>query len=373
MINYNEATDKSNYYITDSEKFLILTQTFNNVFINDKTFAAQIGASKSIVNNWRNQKTKNIKKNKFKVNICKAFGLVFNVWSYEFSTEDSFKKELPKLKKIRSSSSKLDRYIMENDKIENRNIESLFKQAKRYAEKKKIKKSLSLIKKIEDNKSEFFYKYKNEIQHKKAIWLSTDEIRDWDNAIHILKDLYFSSQYHLEKHEIITLIASNYKRKALFDENGEYRDKKDINNHDLLAQSLTLYDEAYELKDSQEKYYDAINFAYLYKIIDAIEGQDSKDNRINELYNELKKLWRIDNNIWWEVISNAEFLMLLGNTSKAIENVELFLGQNSNKISHLSMDGTLRQLKMYIHFTNDNNAIKFYEYLQVSWEHLKNI
>ena len=373
MINYNEATDKSNYNITDSQKFLIMSEAFNDVFVNDKTFGEKIGAGKSIVNNWRRQKTLNIKKAKFKANICKVFGLVYNTWSREFPTEDSFREELVNLKKIRNSTEKLDRYIMKNNDIESETVESLFDQAKEYAKQDKIGKALILIRKIENSESNFLYKHKNEIQHEKAKLLSTDVIRDWDGAIHILKDLYFSAQYHLKEHEIITLIASNYKRKALFDDNGEYREKADIheNSSDLLAQSLALYDEAYELKDSQEKYYDAINFAYLYKIIDKIEDEESDDNRVNELYRELKQFWRIDNNSWWEVVSNAEFLMLTGDTRKAISNVEIFLEQYNDKVSDSDISGTFRQLKIYIHFTQDKNAIEFYEFLRISWEAIR--
>jgi len=373
MIDYDESIDKRSFNITDSQKFAIISKTFSEIFVNDEIFAKKIGASKAGVNYWRNQKTKNIKKAKFRANICTVFGLVSDVWSRSFPSEDSFKKELQNMKKIRSSTNKLDRYIMKNNEIENETVQAFFDQAKEYAKEKEMRKALNLIGKIENSDSSFLYKYKNEIQHKKAIWLSTDEIKDWDGAIHILKDLYFSSQYHLEKHEVITLIASNYKRKALFDENGDYREKEDINknNSDLLAQSLALYDEAYELKDSQEKYYDAINFAYLYKIVDAIEGEESEDSRVSELYKELKQVWRINNNSWWEVISNAEFLMLTGDTGRAISNVQLFLGQDSNKISNLDMEGTLRQLRIYIHFTEDENSIEFYEYLRISWEGIR--
>jgi len=370
MIDYNEATDKRCYNITDSQKFLIMSEAFKDIFVNDKVFAEKIGASKSIVNNWRVQKTKSIKKSKFKANICKVFGLVHNTWSRAFPTEDSFREELINLKKICNFTDKLDSYIMKNDDIDSKIVESLFSQVEEYTNQKKIQEALNLIKKIENSTSNFLYKHKNEIQHEKAKLLSTDEIRDWDGAIHILKDLYFSAQYHLKEHEIITLIASNYKRKALFDDNGEYRKKADIkkNSSDLLVHSLALYDEAYELKDSQKKYYDAINFSYLYKIIETIEDAKLEDNRVHELYRELKQCWRIDNDSWWEVVSNAEFLMLTGNTRSAILNIELFLEQYSDEVSNFDISGTLRQLNLYIHFTQDKNAIEFYEYLQISWE-----
>jgi hypothetical protein len=76
---------------------------------------------------------------------------------------------------------------------------------------------------------------------------------------------------------------------------------------------------------------------------------------------------RVKNSKWWEIISNAEFLMLLGKTDIAILKVNEFL-EFEEITSTFDMTTTLRQLKLYIHFTQDRNAIKFYEYLKTSWE-----
>ena len=62
-----------------------------------------------------------------------------------------------------------------------------------------------------------------------------------------------------------------------------------------------------------KKYYDAINLAYLYNITDSIETEYANEKEeITEIYQKLSKIWRIDDNSWWEISSDAEFLMLLG-------------------------------------------------------------
>jgi len=68
-----------------------------------------------------------------------------------------------------------------------------------------------------------------------------------------------------------------------------------------LVASATLYKEAYNLKKRNEKYYDAINLAYLYNIIDAIEVEYANTQDIEELYSELSKIWKVDDSKWWEV------------------------------------------------------------------------
>ena len=63
--------------------------------------------------------------------------------------------------------------------------------------------------------------------------------------------------------------------------------------------------------------------------------------------------------------------MLLGRTDSAIKKINNFFDFNINKVTEFDINATLRQLEIYIHFTKDTNAIKFYENLQTSWEALK--
>jgi len=365
-IDYDNAIDYSTYNLSDTEKFTIMVKEFPKLFESEKSFANKIFVSHSSVNYWINHKTRKIKATA-KSEICNVFGLLFSVWEDTFAIAEDFEKELLNYKKIRNKKDTIERHIMKS--IDMKQPLFLFEQAKEYKENRKVKEAIKLIKEIESNDSSFKYTHHNQISHLKAILLSDDIIQDWDGAIHILRNLYFSAKYHLEEPEIITLIASNYKRKALYNPiTKKLREQKGV-DIDLIASALTLYFEAYELKDSQDKYYDALNYAYLYNISNSIESKEIDHNRIKELYNDFSKRWRVDEKSWWEVISRAEFQMLMGNVDIAISDIDYFL--ETYRVTPSQMDATLRQLKLYIHFTQEKNAIKFYQYLQDFWEFIQ--
>ena len=368
MINYDDAIDYEKYNLSDSQKFVIMIKKFSNLFESEKLFAKKIFVSHSSVNHWVNLKTRKIKATA-KSEICNVFGLVYSVWEDSFSLEEDFEKELLNYKKIQKKRNLIEVHIMKP--VESQQPSFLFEQAKEYKEQKKIQEALGLIEQIEDDSSSFKYRYHNEISHLKAILLSDDSIQDWDGAIHILRNLYFSANYHIQEPEIVTLIASNYKRKALYHPKTKiYKERKDV-DMDLIASALILYHEAYEDKDSQAKYYDALNYAYLYNISESIELKEINHERIKTLYNDFSKQWRVDECNWWEVISQAEFSMLLGDTNRATSITDYFLETHS--VTPSQIGATLRQLELYIHFTQDENAIQFYQYLNESWSHIKKI
>lgn len=368
MIDYNDNVDYTKYNLSDTQKFTIMVKAFPSLFESEKIFAIKIFVSHSSVNNWIRHKTDKIKATA-KSEICNIFALVYSVWDDPFACEEDFEKELLTYKKIQKKKNLIERHIMKP--IENQQPLFLFEQAKEYKEQNKIKDALELLEQIEHDSSSFKYKHHNEIAHLKAILLSDDTIQDWDGTIDILRKLYFSANYHLEEPEIVTLIASNYKRKALYHPKTKiYREKKDV-DMDLIASALILYHEAYEQKDSQAKYYDALNYAYLYNISESIESKEISHERIKTLYDDFSKQWRVDESNWWEVISQAEFSMLLGDTHRAISTTDYFL--ETHIITPSQISATLRQLELYIHFTQDENATQFYQYLQESWSHINKI
>ncbi len=110
----------------------------------------------------------------------------------------------------------------------------------------------------------------------------------------------------------------------------------------MIASALTLYFEAYELKDSQDKYYDALNYSYLYNISNIIESKKINRDRIKLLYNDFSKRWRVDEKSWWEVVSRAEFQMLMGNLNIAISEINYFVETYS--VTPSQIYATLRQL-----------------------------
>ena len=245
---------------------------------------------------------------------------------------------------------------------------SLFKFAIELKKKNQIKESLETLKMIETHEGSFKYTFHHQIQHLKAILLSHDTLKDWNQSIDILRLLYVAN-YHIEEPEIITLLASNYKRKALYRANDsqKWQEGEEIDMN-LLSSATILYREAYEAKTEASKYYDAINFAYLYKISNSLEAKESTDIELKELYQELMGQWRVDKSNWWEVSSQAEFLMLLGDIDLAIFKITEFLEEHT--IEKFNIETTLRQLEMYLHYTQDTHAQNFHDYLHESWGYI---
>jgi DNA-binding XRE family transcriptional regulator len=390
MINENEAWIEDNFNLKDSEKFRIMIKVYDNLFINKESFAKKIGVGRSTVFNWlkTDRASFNIKS---KTKICKGFKLLDTVWSEKFTTGDSFEQSLHEYKKIDAVKSredvekhilvKLDNIeIKENgmevkslskkeitllleNKLEKESVSFMFKFAKKLKSNKQIEEALIVLQWIDERESTFKYTHENELRRFKAVLLSHDNIKDWDEAIHILRSLYHSRSYHLEEPEILTLLASNYKRKAL---DGD--DLKNKIDKEMITSALCLYEDAYNLKPDNAKYYDAINLAYLYNIVDVIEVEYADKIEIKALYKNLSQIWRIDTSNWWEVCSDAEFLMLLGKVDLAILKINEFL--ENYEVKPFEIDATVRQLKLYIKFSKDENAKNFLGYLEESLKHI---
>ena len=369
--------------MTDTKKFLIMKQEFLDVYDNAQSFAKKLGHKRDTsVNNWLNGKTLNIR-GVTKAKIIEIFELPHDVWMKEFNHDESFRKYLKTLKTEKQDNfddlffEKLAEIITKEREILMKKLEDNidFKQIKNstpsfmfgYAEKlqkqEKIKEALEVLNILESDPSSYKIIHTNQIDKLKAILLSDKQIQDWDGAIIILKRLYHNGNSPMDDPEVTTLIASNYKRKAFYSHNKSLLPKEEIDLNLLIA-SISIHKRAYKGKDSQDKYYDAINMAYLYNILNAIEVEDTDSIEINQLYTELSRVWKINNNDWWATISNAEFLMLLGKLNPAISEVEVFILNNPNKLTPSDLSPTLRQLEIYIHFTEDKNAMVFYEFLR---------
>lgn len=390
--------------MTSTKRFIQITLEYPTIFISQKEFSTKLGyKSSSTVNYWMNDNNleeRNINSAN-RVKICELFALTDDVWTVKVASMQEFRRRLKEWEIINgdevtyeaitniifTSSSiftKEENNMLKklsNNKInliEELNDKSpafMFELVEELRKSNQVIKALEVLNMIENHTDTYKYTYHNQIQHKKAILLSHDSIQDWEGAIDILQRLYSSAKYHLQEPEIITLIASNSKRMALYNsETGNLleKDKIDINT---LVKSLTLYKEAYNIKDSQAKYYDAINFAYLHNIMDSIEVEYADPITIKNLYENLTtgpKRWKLnDSDDWWEVSSNVEFLMLLGETDLAISKINDFFDFKLDNITPFHIDATLRQLDLYIHFTEDKNAIKLHKHLKTSWSALQ--
>ena len=379
----------------DTKKFLIMTQEFPSIYTNAQEFAKKLGQKRdNTINNWVNCRTSTINPI-YKAKIIELFNLPHDVWMINFNRDESFREYLKDLKekekdrregnfddliveKLPKITTKEKNMLQETLK-QNINLEEIkdttpsfmFEYAIKLQKEKKIEEALKVLTMIENNPSSYKSTYYNKIEKFKAILLSDDKIKDWDGAIHILKKLYSSAKYHLDEPELTTLIASNYKRKAFYSHNKKSLVSKDEVDMDLLVAAIAIHKESYKVKDSKDKYYDAINMAYLYNILNAIEDENSNKTDINQLYIELSQVWKINDNDWWATISNSEFLMLLGQVDLAISKIDTFLEWESENLTPSEIKATFRQLEIYIHFTKDQNAINFYKHLNECWEALK--
>lgn len=393
MIDENDGWIEDNFTLQDSEKFKVMIKVYEDIFVDTDTFADKIGAGRSTVYDWI-QKEKASLQTKSKKKICDGFKLLDSVWSDKFPSEYIFEESLPNYKKIERekpkgaremhtlvkldninlkdsdmqidtlSDSEIDALL--SDKLENKSDTFMFEFAKKLKSKKRIQEALNVLDWVEKKESAFRYTHENNMRHLRAILLSHDDIKQWDEAIHILRSLYHGSQYHLKEPEVVTLLASNYKRKAL--DGYETKDKIDMK---LITSALCLYEDGYNLKSDNEKYYDAVNLAYLYAIVDSIEIEQSEDKKeILKIYKELLKIWRVDTKNWWEVCSDAEFLMLTGDIDLAIMKMGDFL--ENHEVDAFEIDATIRQLKLYIHFTDDGNAKRFLDFLESYRENINN-
>ena len=121
----------------------------------------------------------------------------------------------------------------------------------------------------------------------------------------------------------------------------------------------------YEIGTVQTQYYDALNYAYMSNLYSYLKNGTPDKKSISDMYITLKKRWIVNENDWWEVISQTEFLMLTGDIITAKRRVTDFLGFHKD-VTENQKSATLRQLELYIHFTEDKNAVEFYEYLKES-------
>ena len=388
--------------LSDSEKFTIILQKYCQEYTNQKDLAQEMGIPQQSISDWKKHSRSIRIKNRNA--ISKKFRLTDMVWLDTFDDAVNFEEQLENYKIIENLSKekivervesivsaniiepinemtkeeeKLLELISKEKRIElsNYNLNemtsvSLFKLAMELKKRNQIKESLETLKVIETNDGSFKYTFHHQIQHLKAILLSHDTFKNWNQSIDILRLLYVA-HYHIEEPEIITLLASNYKRKALCrcNDTQKWQEREEI-DMDLLSSATILYREAYEAKPEASKYYDAINFAYLYKISNSLEDKASTNVELKELYQELMSQWKVEKSDWWEVSSQAEFLMLLGDVDLAILKITEFLEEHS--VEKFNIETTLRQLELYLYYTNDTHAQTFYDYLYESWGYIEN-
>lgn len=341
------------------------------------------------VNVWE---TKNggIPNSEIRKKLARMFDMEYQIWEKEYPDVQSFKHDIETLKKpkkedFKQKDKKLDKKILGeilplplNEESELEFISQvlpikipgnlatfsasfIFSLATLLKNHEQVTDALYVLDSLEKKVEPFVFYHRKKIQHLKAILLSHRSIQKWDEAIVVLRYLY-ADGYHFEKPEILTLLASNYKRKALYHPNGTLNYKEQV-NIDLLQQANDLYEDAYDIS-KEDRYYHAINRAYMLLIIDAIEGNKEKkkyQREISTLYNELLvNGFPSNKKDWWQVSTQIEFLLLMQKENEAFDTWESYEGTPQI----FEVETTIRQLEIYTHFTEEKIGKDFINVLR---------
>ena len=336
------------------------------------------------INIWEN-KEGNIPNSNIRKDLANMFDIQFVMWENNYSDIQSFKCDLDILKKPiptnqKDNKEELDKKILGEilpislneetefesisrttpinipTNLQNYSANFIFNLATLLKQHNQANDALYVLDVLEKSLKPFIFYYNKEIQHLRAILLSHKTVKEWDKAIVKLRYLY-ADGYHFKKPEILTLLASNYKRKALYHPNGTINHKEQV-NISLLQTAHQLYEEAYALS-KEDKYYHAINIAYMMLIVDAIEQNNEKKKRQREitiLYKELLKSgFPYDKQNWWQITTQIEFLILMQRDSDALDIFESY----ASTPEAFEVQTTIRQLELYSHFTKDRMGRDF--------------
>jgi len=311
---------------------------------------------RSTASKW--QKDNDIPDTEVHYKIEKYFNLHTDIWTDNTWTDMvNFEQNIEDFRLIAkddNEKSAVDKIVFSENKIPDDHPKSLYEKAIQLKKKEKIHDALKVIEALLDYKSRYVYNRYNEILLLKAVLLSHNKVRQFNEAIDILKLLYSAMKYHLENPEVLTLLGSNYKRKAFYDENGNLKEKDDININ-YLRLSLQNYEQALKIRSS-ERYYDAINIAYLKKILFGIDK-----NEVDKLC-KVEPNWTPDETNWWEMATSAEFFMLSGDFENAKFTIDTFL-EKETADPH-DINATLRQIKLYRRAVQEDKiAQNFHAYI----------
>jgi len=381
-----EIRDASEKLVSNHLKSLNIDISLLNPYIKE-VVRKVFNKGSQTVNTWEKNETKSIPKSEIKKNLARMFGMRYEIWGKDYKDIQSFKQELEIFQKPidKEEENPLDKKILgeivplslaeENEyefisqvkpiqipaNLVTFSANFIYRLAHLLKDNEQVSDALYVLEVLERKIEPFIFYYRKEIQHLKAILLSHKDIQRWNDAIIQLRYLY-ADGYHFKNPEILTLLASNYKRKALYHPNGtlNYKEQVDIN---LLQQANDLYEDAYELSE-EDKYYPAINRAYLMLIIDAIEGNRERtkiEQEIGRIYTELvKNGFPSNSKDWWQITTQVEFLVLMKRDGEALDILENYQGS----ITKFDIETTIRQLEIYSHFTNEEIGRDLIGFLQ---------
>ncbi|HIJ82674.1 MAG: hypothetical protein HW380_3921 [Magnetococcales bacterium] len=154
--------------------------------------------------------------------------------------------------------------------------------------------------------------------------------------------------------EVLTMLASQYKRHALFGEGKPSNNADNINmkniNKELLTRARNLYVEAFRL--DVDNIFPAINAAYLFKIVSGNQtGQGIK------LAQHILVTWEKDQDKdWWIAASLAEAEVIQEDYEKAMERFEYAV--KKHKPTLFDKSATIYQLQILSKFVTNEGSIR---------------
>ena len=212
------------------------------------------------------------------------------------------------------------------------------------------KQSLQIIEKIEnqyqnvDGVNLVLYKYNIQLMKLKTNCFT--RLGQYEDASNIIYGVW---QLNNKDSDTLSMLAAQYKRRALINESGDFIDKDNI-NLELLERALNLYIEAFRL--DIEDYYPAINIAYLYKIMGGVQA-----GRGNKLANFIQKTWQNHNEKdWWLDITLLECDIIQDD----LENIDIKLDKLLNQYNpnYFEKKAVLEQINSYKYFVDIDDSIE---------------
>jgi hypothetical protein len=228
-------------------------------------------------------------------------------------------------------------------------------------EKRQLKEGFEVLESIEDSESEFSIKNENEVDFIKA--LIFDKLGKRTKAKIIFKKLS-NRGYNVYNPEVDFLIGSQIKREAFYGKDGkELLEELDVKTLNIaLTYYMKYFSEITKMgeksKKYSERYYYAINVAYLFEMLNRIEDENRES--ASAIFRKIG--WRYNPDCFWETMTQAEFLVLQNRVEEAEKVFEDYAKRKN--IDEGSLQSSLDQLKAFAHFTEDESAIEFLEFLK---------
>ena len=226
--------------------------------------------------------------------------------------------------------------------LSNKNLEYKFQIAKLLNDFGLYQEAYNLLKEIENSTEKFgvvevnIYKYDKEFL--KLMTNVLTRLGKYKEA-----SIYITGVLNNEvDSDSLSMLAAQYKRMAIFNENGEFREEI---NKDLLEYSLKLYLEALRL--NIDDYYPAINVAYIYKFL----GENGEAHKLSYYIQENFK-----GDDWWFKITLLETDLILEDFKELDKKLEDLIDKYNP--TFFEKRAVLEQVKIYQRYIKNDVVIE---------------